>query len=99
MLLFMAFRATVAQIEDAACRLRADRDRISDRVGTLLDGGWQGGAATSYAAGWAEWREGADQVLAGLEAMVSLLRAVEADAVERDVSAGVSVERIAARLG
>lgn len=95
----MAFRVTVAQIEAAASRLRADRDRISGEVEALLDDGWRGAAATAYAAGWSEWRDGADQVLAGLEAMVALLREVEVSFEERDVAVGASAHRIRARLG
>lgn len=99
MLLAMAFRVTVTQIEAAAARLRADRDRISGQVETLLDGGWRGAAATAYGEGWAEWHAGADRVLDGLETMVRLLRAVEVSFEERDHDAGASVHRIRARLG
>lgn len=99
MLLSMAFRVTVAQIEAAATRLRGDRDQVSARVETLLDGGWRGAAATSYGAGWAEWRDGADHVLAGLETMVGLLRAVDVDFGERDLGAVTSVARLRDRLG
>jgi len=95
----MAFHVTVTQIEAAAARLRDDRDVVSAQVETLLDGGWQGAAATAYRAGWADWREGADQVLAGLEAMARLLWGVEASFTESDRGAQASVTWIADRLG
>ena len=99
MLLLMAFRMIVARIEVAAARLRHDRDAISGQVETLLDGGWQGAAATAYGAGWTEWRDGADQVFAGLEAMVQLLDAVEVSFTDTDGGRATAVARIAARLG
>jgi ESAT-6 family protein len=98
MLLLMAFRMTVAQIEAAALRLRHDRDTVSGQVEALLDG-WRGAAATAYGEGWTEWRDGADLVLAGLEAMVRLLGAVEVSFVETDGGRETAIGRIAARLG
>lgn len=95
----MAFHLTVARIEAAAHRLRDDRDTMSGQVETLLDGGWLGAAATAYGEGWAEWQEGARQVLAGLEAMVRLLGAVEVSFTETDGGRAGEVGRIAARLG
>lgn len=95
----MAFLGAVADVERAASRLRDDRDRVARHVETLLDGGWRGVAATAYGEGWLEWREGADQVLAGLEAMARLLRGVEASFTETDRGALASVTRIADRLG
>ena len=47
-----AFRAAVADVAAAADRLRADRDRVAHQVDVLLDGGWSGTAAASYAEGW-----------------------------------------------
>ncbi len=95
----MTFRALVADIEAASVRLRADRDRASRQVDTLLDGGWSGSAAAAYADGWAEWCSGADQVLAGLEEMTRLLRAVEVSFVDTDRCAEAAGTRIATRLG
>ncbi|MDF1604056.1 WXG100 family type VII secretion target [Nocardioides sp. YIM 152315] len=94
-----AFLTAFAGVDAAAGRLRCDRDRVSHRVETLLDGGWRGTAATAYAEGWSGWRDGADQVLAALEAMTSLLRAADADLVETDDDSGSSIALIAARLG
>jgi WXG100 family type VII secretion target len=94
-----AFVLAYAGVEAAAGRLRSDRDRVSARVETLLDGGWSGAAASAYAEGWAVWRDGADQVLAALETMAGLLRSADIDFVETDRAAESSVALIAARLG
>ena len=58
----LAFRAAVVHARGAAARLAEDRDRVAARVEALLDRGWRGGAAASYAAGWAEWTHAADAV-------------------------------------
>jgi len=94
-----AFRAAVADVDAAAERLRSDRDRLARQVDALLDGGWSGPAATSYAEGWAQWRAGGDRVLDGLVAMGQLLDAVRLDLAERDRGARSDLTRLAARLG
>jgi WXG100 family type VII secretion target len=94
-----AFRAAISGVDAAAERLRDDRDQVARQVDTLLDGGWSGPAATAYAASWAEWCSGAEQVLDALVAMTRLLDAVHRDLTERDLGAGSGLSRIAARLG
>jgi WXG100 family type VII secretion target len=94
-----AFRAAVADVAAAADRLRADRDRVARHVDLLLDGGWSGVAATSYAAGWSDWRDGAERVLDGLVTMGRLLDAVHLDLTERDDGARAGLMRLTARLG
>jgi WXG100 family type VII secretion target len=94
-----AFVLAVAGVTGTAGRLRDDRDHVSHRVESLLDGGWSGAAATSYAEAWSVWRCGADQVLGALEAMTQLLRAADADFVASDEGVRTSVSALAARLG
>jgi WXG100 family type VII secretion target len=94
-----AFRAAVADLHASADRLRDDRDRIAREVDGLLDGGWSGAAASAYAEGWADWKDGAARVLAGLEAMAHLLDATQADLVRGDDSSGGSLARLSTRLG
>jgi WXG100 family type VII secretion target len=94
-----AFRATVVEVDAAAERLRADRDRVARQVDTLLDGGWSGSAATAYAEGWSDWCAGAERVLAGLSTMARLLDAVHVDLTERDLGAQSGLDRLTARLG
>lgn len=93
-----AFRDTVADLHDAAGRLGGSRDRAARSVDALL-GGWRGAAASSYAEGWAEWRDGADRVLEGLAAMATLLDAVAADLSATDSTSGDALARLSARLG
>ena len=94
-----AFRATVADVRSAADHLRDDRDRVARRVDDLLDGGWQGAAATAYAEAWRDWTDGAARVLAGLEAMGRLLDAARADLVGSDEASRQSLARLTTRLG
>ena len=94
-----AFRAAVADVDAAAERLRADRDRVARQVDALLDGGWHGSAAASYAEAWSDWCAGAERVLDGLVTMGRLLDAVHLDLTERDLGAQSGFDRLTARLG
>lgn len=98
-----AFRAAVADLRTAAEKLRADRDRISHEVRSLLDSGWSGAAASAFGEGWTEWEHAASEVLAGLATMGDLLQATHADLTEADAAAGSDLAdisgRIVARLG
>ena len=91
-------RDAVAGLHDAAARLTASRDRAARSVDGLL-GSWWGTAAVAYAAGWEEWRAGADQVLDSLATMAGLLDAVGADFVATDSLSGDALARLTARLG
>ena len=94
-----AFRGAVTDVDAAVDRLRADRDRVARQVETLLDGGWSGPAAASYAAAWSDWSAGAERVLDGLVTMGRLLDAVHLDLTERDLGARSGLDRLTARLG
>ena len=93
-----AFRATVTDLERAAARLGAGRDRATRAVDDLLDT-WSGTVATSYAEGFETWRSGAVQVLGALEAMTRLLQTVDADLEAVDAAAGLELGLLSARLG
>ncbi|GAB3199826.1 hypothetical protein GCM10027062_17560 [Nocardioides hungaricus] len=93
-----AFRIAVADLSEAAERLRADRDRASRSVDGLL-GSWRGTAASAYAEGWTEWCRGADRVLDGLSTMSRLLAAVDTDLTDTDGTSGDALARLAGRLG
>ena len=95
----LAFRAAVAHVRRTAAQLAEDRDRVAARVDALLDRGWRGGAATSYAAGWAEWTHAADAVRHGLELMGDLLEAADRDLVRTDAGAADGLASLRARLG
>lgn len=94
-----AFRAAVADVRRAADLVRADRLRATARVDVLLDRGWQGAAAASYAVGWAEWTRAADAVQHGLATMGDLLEAVDRDLVRTDAAAGGGLATLRARSG
>ena len=94
-----AFRTGVADVRRGADDLHATRDGIRRDVESLLDGGWTGVAAESFAEGWADWRAGADAVLEALTTMGRLLEAVHADLTERDLDALSHLDRLTARLG
>lgn len=95
----LAFRAAVADVRRAADLVRADRLRVTARVDALLDRGWQGAAAASYAAGWTEWIHAADAVQHGLATMGDLLEAADRDLVRTDAAAGDGLATLRARLG
>jgi WXG100 family type VII secretion target len=92
------FRAAIDDVRDGAETLRDARDRIDREVGVLLDGGWSGVAAASFAEGWSDWRAGAQDVLDGLVAMGQLLDAVHADLADRDLAAQVDLDGVARRI-
>lgn len=98
-----AFRTAVTDVRRGADDLHTARDSIDRDVEALLDEGWSGLAAESFAEGWGDWRAGADAVLAGLVAMARLLDAVHVDLTERDLDAQThldrTADRIVARLG
>ncbi len=92
------FRSAVHDVHEAGAALRHARDGIDREVDALLDDGWTGAAARSYADGWADWRAASDTVLEGLLTMGRLLDAVHADLTERDLDADASLDPIAGRL-
>ncbi len=92
------FRAAVNDVHEAGVALRHARDGIHREVDALLDVGWTGAAARSYADGWADWRAASDTVLEGLLTIGRLLDAVHADLTERDLDADSSLDPIAERL-
>ncbi len=94
-----AFLAAVADVRRAADLLRDQREAVAARVGSLLDGGWQGSAATSYAEGWEQWTRAATSIEHGLATMGDLLEVVDRDLVRTDTGAGDGLTRLQARLG
>ncbi|MGH3852021.1 MAG: WXG100 family type VII secretion target [Pseudonocardiaceae bacterium] len=58
---------------DVAAETRAGRTSLASEVEELLGGGWQGTAATAFAAGWQDWCTGGYEVLDALGRMTQLL--------------------------
>lgn len=76
------FDVTAAELGQTAAVLSELSSEIQSAVGSLhaevegvLGSGWRGGAARGFAAGWQQWRQGAEDVLAGLAGMAQLLDA------------------------
>lgn len=92
------FDRTVADLRATADELRATQRRLEGEVATVLDGGWRGSAASSFAGGWEEWRAGAADVLDGLEAMAALLAAAHRDLTSTDLAAGAGLDAVASRI-
>ncbi|WP_280317630.1 WXG100 family type VII secretion target [Nocardia wallacei] len=75
------FRVDPARLRDAsrfvADKAQAMRDRLKqldDMIGKrLLAEGWDGMAAVKYDGSWTEWKQGADAVIAALDASATKL--------------------------
>jgi WXG100 family type VII secretion target len=92
------FAAAITGVRAAASRLGGRRDRICREVDTLVDGGWHGAAADSFAEAWEDWRLAAQRVLAGLIEMGTLLDAAHRDLSERDEQSRLALEAVAGRI-
>ncbi|WP_175583341.1 WXG100 family type VII secretion target [Nocardia cyriacigeorgica] len=66
-------RAVGQYIFGVADVLRSALDRAARDVDSLTDGGWRGGAATQFAEGWTELRDGGVQIIAALTGMAEKL--------------------------
>ena len=93
-----AFRTAISDLTDGVAHVRASRDRIGEQVQRLLDGGWTGDAADSFAQGWADWGLAAGEVLDGLVTMGALLEAVHLDLQQQDESSQLQLDGLAGRI-
>ncbi|WP_159083528.1 WXG100 family type VII secretion target [Nocardioides terrigena] len=85
-------------IEARAADMATRRTRIEASVDALL-ATWHGDAADRFAGLWAEWRTGADGVIAGLAGSAGALRAARDDVSLADASSSDTHDRLAGRLG
>jgi WXG100 family type VII secretion target len=92
------FDSVLRDVRDAAAELKHVREVAVRRVDALLQGGWTGVAAGSYAEAWGDWSRAADDVLAGLLTIGSLLEAAHADLAQRDLDSLAALDRVATRL-
>jgi len=60
-------------VRESANRLDERVKALSSRVEELLGGGWQGQASDAFRRDWQQWRDGARQVIGGLDTTASLL--------------------------
>ncbi|MBZ5739802.1 WXG100 family type VII secretion target [Nocardioides mangrovi] len=86
----------VAEIADL---LRHEKSLAHTQVEALTTAGWEGEAASQYAAAWRDWADGADRVLDALRAESSLLAAQRADFQETDGVVSDGMTRLHGRLG
>lgn len=93
-----AMRSAVEDLHQAADRLAHDRARIGREVAFLLDGGWSGRAAETYAEAWSDWFSASADVLQGLRAMARLVAAFHRDVADRDLDAGSRLDALASRV-
>ena len=93
-----AFVAAVRDVRDAATELQLVRDQAARQVDGLLQGGWTGLAADSFANAWSDWRQAADDVLTGLATIGDRLDATHNDLSSRDLDAHAALDPVPARL-
>lgn len=91
--------AALADVRRAAGDLAEMRERAVGKVATLLDGGWSGAAASSFADGWADWTAAADDVTAGLHHLADALALAQHRLELQDAEVRGAVDRLVARLG
>lgn len=94
-----ALDRAVAEVDTGADSLGSTRRRAATHVGRLLDGGWSGAAADSFADAWEEWLAGADQVLDGLRSIGAALELTGRELMTADATAGGTTARLTERLG
>jgi len=92
------FDTAVADVRTGADAFHDARRRVDHEVDALLDGGWAGVAADSFADGWLDWQRAAGEVFDGLVAMGQLLDAVHADLSDRDVESQAALDRLGQRI-
>jgi len=93
------FDRVVADVRNAVDTLEKTRRRAAGDVGALLDGGWTGAAAGSFAAAWQEWLAGADQVQAALGSVVASLETSRRGVTAADASSAERTRHLLERLG
>lgn len=94
-----SFDAVLADVRRAVADLSETRAQADREVAGLLDGGWTGAAASSFAAGWADWVEGAAQVGSALDGLADGLVLARSELGGADDSGADSTARLRARLG
>ncbi len=92
------FATAVTGVREAAGQLGERRDRVCREVDSLVDGGWRGAAADSFAEAWEDWRRAAQRVLDGLTDMGTLLDAAHRDLSDRDEQSRLGLDAVAGRI-
>jgi WXG100 family type VII secretion target len=92
------FTAQTRAIGSRAGAMSERRREIERDVDRLL-ASWRGAAADRFAEAWLEWRDGADGVIASLEARAESLTAARDDLMGTDAHVGDRSARLRGRLG
>ena len=85
-------------VEARAADMVTRRTHIEASVDSLL-ATWHGDAADRFALLWEEWRDGADDVIAGLAASAAALRAARDDVAGADGTSSEAHDLLSRRLG
>lgn len=96
---YAVFDAVVADVRVAVDTLDESRRRAAGEVEALLEAGWRGAAAESFATAWQEWLEGADQVNAALESIVASLEITRREVTGADAGVTAEARHLLERLG
>ena len=94
-----AFAAVLADVRRAVADLSDARVEADREVSALLDGGWSGVAAASFADGWTSWSAAARSVETALSSLASALVVARSGLVVADDQGADSMARLAGRLG
>jgi len=90
------------QAQDLIARIAEDlvveRRTLAGSVDGLLGGGWSGVAADEYRQAWAEWCDGADEVLAALHSSSELMGQTRAAYLSSDDASVDTTAPLDARL-
>ena len=88
-----AVTATAAKVEDAAQSLDVEFARISAAFDEVVGSSWTGQAADGMRKDWARWREGFEDVTAGLRREVDALHTAAASYTATDTDGASSLSQ------
>ena len=94
-----SFDAVLADVRCAVADLSETRAQAVRDVAALLDGGWSGAAATSFADGWSDWAVAAADVESALDGLADGLVVARSQLAVADDSGAEAMARLVARLG
>ena len=94
-----AFDRVLGDVCDAVDSLAMTRLGVGRDVAAVLDGGWSGAAADSFADAWASWLAGAEQVEAALSSIASSLAVTRRAVTLADDAASSGSSLLSERLG
>lgn len=86
--------ALATRVDDLA----EQRRQVARAVEAMLPG-WRGAAADSFRSQWEDWRDGADAVVAALDASLAALDLACADLGAADTTSVLGAARLQGRLG